>query len=132
MIVAVGLDIVNVQRFEILSGWSPRLIEQFQSKETKITSLAGEFAARAALIKTMNQLRSHPKLFNLADSSTCDVMRSVSVVHHDSGIPQLVFLDPYKNIFRDFHFMLSISHDPPVAAAVVVAVSQNFNEGKSG
>lgn len=132
MIVAVGLDIVNVQRFEILSKWSPRLTKQFQSKETNISSLAGEFAAREALIKTINQLRSHPKLLNLADSSSFDVMRSVSVVLHHSGIPQLVFVDPYKYIFRDFHFILSISHDPPVAAAVVIAVSQTFNESKSG
>ena len=127
MILGIGFDVVNIDRFEILSSWSPRLTEQFQSNENNISSLAGEFAAREALIKAINQVSVNSKLFNWADLSSHDLMRSVTIVDSHSGSPEFVFIDPYKYIFRDFNFMLSISHDPPIAGAVVVAILQSFN-----
>jgi len=127
VILGIGFDVVNIDRFEILSSWSPRLTEQFQSNENNISSLAGEFAAREALIKAINQVSVNSKLFNWADLSSHDLMRSVTIVDSHSGSPEFVFIDPYKYIFRDFNFMLSISHDPPIAGAVVVAILQSFN-----
>ena len=127
MILGIGFDVVNIDRFEILSSWSPRLTEQFRSKANDISSFAGEFAAREALIKAINQVSVNSKLFNWADLSSYDLLRSVSMVDSHSGSPEFVFIDPYKYIFRDFNFMLSISHDPPIAGAVVVVTLQSFN-----
>jgi phosphopantetheine--protein transferase-like protein len=131
VILGIGLDVVNIDRFEILSRWSPRLSEQFQSKEINISSFAGEFAAREALIKAINQVSINSKLFNWADLSSYDLMRSVTMVDSHSGSPEFVFIDPYKYVFRDFIFILSISHDPPIAGAVVVAIHQSFNASEN-
>jgi phosphopantetheine--protein transferase-like protein len=131
VILGIGFDVVNIDRFELLSKWSPRISEQYNSEEKNIISIAGEFAAREALIKAINQVSANSNLFALSDFSTLNLMSSITLINSSSGSPEFVFIDPYKYIFKDLNFMLSISHDPPIAGAVVVAVLQSFSGSES-
>ena len=127
MIFGIGFDIVNINRFEVLSDWSPRLTTQYLIENKNINSLAGEFAAREALIKAINQVCANSMLFIGKDISNYELLRAVTLIDSPSGSREFLFNDPYKQLFRDFSFMLSISHDPPIAGAVVVAILNTCN-----
>ena len=94
---------ITDQQYDLVSGWKKKRYDSVVAKNLP------------------------SKLFNWAELSSHDLMRSVTIVDSHSGSPEFVFIDPYKYIFREFNFMLSISHDPPIAGAVVVAILQSFN-----
>lgn len=118
MIVGVGVDLVDLTRFEIKLEQTKGLAERiFTADEigARPESLAGYWAAKEALIKAIG----NPTGFSFQD---------VSVTKDSSGKPALVVAGETKKLademgIRNWH--LSISHDGGMAVAMVIAESGN-------
>ena len=116
MIVGVGVDLVDMARFERAIAKTPELVSKLfveSEREGSVESLAGRFAAKEALIKAVGDpsgLKWHevvvskddlgkPKLTALGESASFVAERGINSLH------------------------LSISHDAGSAIAFVVAES---------
>src|SRR6478735_3673493 len=116
MIVGIGVDLVDIGRFERTIERTPRLLERLFSpgeRERPLRSLAARYAAKEALIKALGgsdglhwteiEVASEPSgrpLFSLTGSTAAVVAaRGITAVH------------------------LSMSHDAGMATAYVVAES---------
>ncbi|MGL4338908.1 MAG: holo-ACP synthase [Rhodoglobus sp.] len=121
MIVGVGVDVVDIARFERSVIRTPALqsrlfaeSEQFTgSRPLPLRSLAGRFAAKEALIKA------------LGDSSGVR-WHDMRVVSDERGKPSFELHNAAQLIARskaitDIH--LSLSHDAGIAIAYVIAES---------
>lgn len=117
MIVGVGIDVVQVERFARALGRTPRLRDRLftaeEQKGTRVESLAARFAAKEAVAKALGApggMRWHD----------AEVVRGIG------GRPALVVRGTVADEaaaqgIRSWH--LSLSHDGGVATAVVVAES---------
>jgi len=113
MIVGVGIDVVDVARFEESLGRTPAMRERlFTATELTrpIASLAARFAAKEALAKSLGA----PVGMHWLDAE---------VVNEASGRPQLEMRDTVlaradELGVRSVH--VSLSHDAGIASAVVV------------
>ncbi len=123
MIVGIGVDLVDVARFEHRLATTPRLLPRLfaQSEQVKggrpmpLRSLAGRFAAKEALIKALGDSGGVPWRW-------CDLR----VVADDSGDPGFELVGTSRQIadaqgIRAIH--LSMSHDSGLAIAYVVTES---------
>ena len=116
MIVGIGIDVVDVARFESSLHRTPRLSERlFTEAERPLspTSLAARFAAKEALAKALGA----PGELDWQDAE---------VVTDEAGRPRLevtgtVAAAAERLGVRRWH--LSLSHDAGVAVAMVVAES---------
>lgn len=116
MIVGIGVDVVDLVRFERAVARTPRLVERLFAPSERglpVHSLAGRFAAKEALIKALGD--------------------SAGVSWHD----MVVSRDEHKNPSLELHgpariaaeergitrIHLSMTHDAGVACAFVVAES---------
>ncbi|GGB46961.1 holo-[acyl-carrier-protein] synthase [Flexivirga endophytica] len=116
MIVGVGIDVVDVERFTAKLGATPRLLERLfavQERDLPPTSLAGRFAAKEALAKALGA----PVGLHWTDAV---------VVKDEIGKPSWELAGSVAARaealgIRSMH--LSISHDAGIASAVVVAES---------
>ena len=114
MIVGVGVDIVDLERFSRSLGRTPKLIERlFTEGERTLaaTSLAGRFAAKEALIKA----------FGGSGSMT---WHDMEIVTNALGAPSFVLTGEAKTLAATRGIVslhLSISHDANAAVAFVVA-----------
>lgn len=114
MIVGVGIDVVDVARFEESLTRRPSMRDRLftvAEQELPIGSLAGRFAAKEALAKALGA----PAGLHWVDAE---------VVTEDSGQPRFVLTGSVAERaeslgVRSVH--LSISHDAGIASAVVVA-----------
>jgi holo-[acyl-carrier protein] synthase len=114
MIVGVGVDLVDLQRFEQAITNTPRLVERLfaeSEREGSARTLAGRFAAKEALIKAVGDPRG---------------MRWQEVVlgYDQLGKPSISTLGTTDQFTKDAgiqRFHVSISHDGGKAVAVVVA-----------
>jgi holo-[acyl-carrier protein] synthase len=114
--VAVGIDIVNIDRIEALSdGVRARLFHPNELAEAATLTeggaaqfLAGRFAAKEALGKALGVglAALHPA--------------TVWVKRQEGGQPLFVLEEPAVTLVGARTIALSISHDTPVAVAVVV------------
>ncbi len=122
MIIGIGVDLVDIPRFERSMGRTPRLMERLFSpaeRALKPHSLAARYAAKEALIKALGgsdglhwteiEIASEPSgrpVFALT-GSTADVIaaRGITSLH------------------------LSLSHDGGLATAYVVAEAHSTGEG---
>jgi holo-[acyl-carrier protein] synthase len=119
MIIGVGVDAVDLARFERSIAKTPRLVERLFTSDERIGSprtLAGRFAAKEAFIKSVGD----PRGMN---------WQEVSVEKDALGKPSLAVSGATAKItdaagIDKFH--LSITHDGGMAIAFVVA------EGKEG
>jgi holo-[acyl-carrier protein] synthase len=117
MIVGVGVDAVDLARFERAIAKTPRLIERLFTTDERIGSartLAGRFAAKEAFIKAVGD----PRGMN---------WQEVSVDKDALGKPGLSVSGATAKItdaagIDKFH--LSITHDGGMAIAFVVAEGQ--------
>lgn len=114
MIVGVGIDVVNIDRFGAALERTPRLKERLFSDDERslaLSSLAARFAAKEALAKALGA----PVGLHWSD---------VAVVREGDGRPRFAIQGSVQALVdslgvRSLH--LSISHDAGVASAVVVA-----------
>lgn len=118
MIIGVGVDLVDLTRFESKLAATPTLIERiFTSSErsAKPESLAGYWAAKEALIKALG----NPVGLNWHD---------VSVTKDQDGKPFLLVTGATLERAKELgvsNWHLSISHDGGMAVAFVIAESGN-------
>ncbi|MGV8876464.1 MAG: holo-ACP synthase [Rhodoglobus sp.] len=123
MIVGIGVDVVDIARFERALQRTPSLASRLFSpseqrkdgRDRPLRSLAGRFAAKEALIKA------------LGDSSGV-TWHDMRVVADALGNPSFELLNATKAIaerrgISSVH--LSMSHDAGVAIAYVIAEAQN-------
>ena len=117
MIVGVGIDVVDIERFaeslERTSGLAARLFTEQELAAGGTASLAARFAAKEAVAKALGA----PGGLGWHDAE---------VVKLDSGRPQLrvsgrVAEEATAQGIRAWH--VSLSHDGGIATAVVVAES---------
>ena len=116
MIIGVGIDLVDLARFESTVNRTPKLIDRLfteTEREANLTSLAGKFAAKEAFVKALggvDGLHWH----------------EVEVAKHPSGAPYLLVTGETLEVaqaagIKSFH--VSISHDGGKAVSVVIAES---------
>ncbi|WP_168582172.1 holo-ACP synthase [Gephyromycinifex aptenodytis] len=114
MIVGIGIDVVGVERFEEVLSRTPGVRERLftpSEREMPLLSLAGRFAAKEALAKSLG---SPP---GMSWQDAC-----ISRGAH--GAPSLAVSGTVQARADELGvagFHLSISHDAGVAVAVVVA-----------
>ena len=113
MIVGVGIDVVDIARFEETLARRPAMRERLftaAEQELRVGSLAARFAAKEALAKALGA----PAGLQWLDAE---------VVTEESGRPRFVLTGSVQSLAdqlgaKTVH--LSISHDAGIASAVVV------------
>jgi len=116
MVSGIGVDVVNIQRMERLSEhvksrmFHPRELEEakMMAEGVQAEFLAGRFAAKEALGKALGTGLAHLSL------------QDIWVERAASGKPELRFKGNVQALVGKRTAMLSISHDNPVAIAMVV------------
>jgi holo-[acyl-carrier protein] synthase len=113
-IVGIGIDIVDLARFERAVGRTPRLRERLfavSERDLPLRSLAGRFAAKEALMKALGD-------------ATGVTWHDMEVVSDAEGNPSLHLSGAAAAIAERrgiTHLHLSMSHDAGVAIAQVIA-----------
>ncbi|MEG3615886.1 MULTISPECIES: holo-ACP synthase [Isoptericola] len=114
MIIGVGIDVVDVERFMATLERTPRLREKLfteAERELPASSLAARFAAKEAIAKALGA----PGTMHWHDAT----------VHRVVGGPPQVELRGSVQARADElgvrHWHLSISHDAGISSAMVVA-----------
>ncbi|HVX06457.1 holo-ACP synthase [Humibacter sp.] len=116
MIAGIGVDIVDLQRFERAVARTPRLVERLFAESERglpVHSLAARFAAKEAVVKALGR-------------TDIVVASDVVVVSDEHGNPDLVLHGAVAEAaaargIRRWH--LTMTHDAGVACAFVVAES---------
>ena len=119
MIVGIGVDVVDLARFERALSRTPALKARLFADAELVSggrvlalrSLAGRFAAKEALIKALGE-------------STGIAWHHMQVVADDQGNPSFELTDAAASVARSrgvTSVHLSMSHDAGVAVAYVVA-----------
>jgi holo-[acyl-carrier protein] synthase len=114
MIVGIGVDIVDVERFERALTRTPRLIERLftpAERDNTMSSLAARFAAKEAFIKAMG-------------GSGKSSWHEMEVVSAASRAPRLTLTGSAATLAASngvTNLQLSLSHDGGKAIAFVVA-----------
>lgn len=127
MIAGIGVDVVDLGRFEAAVGRSPRLADRLfapgervvDGRPRPLSSLAARFAAKEALIKALggsDGVRWH----------------EVEIVSDPQGNPDFAFHGELARMLERRGITathLSISHDAGVAVAFVIAERADSNAG---
>lgn len=114
MIVGIGVDVVDVDRFRASIEKTPRLIEKLfhpDERDMPVESLAARFAAKEALAKAMGspgKMLWHDAIIRRETGTqpVIEVHGTVADMANEKGV-------------RIFH--LSLSHDGGIATAFVIA-----------
>jgi holo-[acyl-carrier protein] synthase len=113
LILGIGVDVVDLARFERAVGRTPGLRERIftpAERDLPLRSLAGRFAAKEALIKAIGD-------------STGVRWHDMEVVSNGLGNPSFVLHNAVAEIAAALgiaHIHLSMSHDAGIAIAYVV------------
>ena len=114
MIIGVGIDVVDIGRFEQTLERTPALLERLFTPEERtlgLASLAARFAAKEALAKSLGA----PVGLHWTDAR----------IHtDDNGRPSIEVGGSVESRARDLgvhSFHVSLSHDAGIASAVVIA-----------
>lgn len=110
MIVGIGIDVVDIARFQESMERTPAMRERiFTEREAllKISSLAARFAAKEALVKALDA----PNLFTWHDAE---------VISGESGKPAFNFSGALAQRVKGTQVHLTLSHDAGVASAMVI------------
>ncbi|MDQ6715897.1 MAG: holo-ACP synthase [Actinomycetota bacterium] len=114
MIIGVGIDVVDVARFEQALARTPALRDRLfteQERHLRVVSLAARFAAKEALAKALGA----PVGLSWTDAT---------VVKDDDGRPHLKMTGSVAaraEVLGVGSVHLSLSHDAGIASAVVIA-----------
>ena len=120
--VGVGIDVVDVPRFEIVLGRRPRIVERLftegeqRDARGKAERLAARFAAKEAVMKS------------LSVGAGSVPWKSIEVKKAPSGAPSVMLHGAAAELATargadEFH--ISLTHTAMTAAAVVVASSND-------
>jgi holo-[acyl-carrier protein] synthase len=110
MILGVGIDVVDIDRFKQSLDRTPSLIPKlFTEVESgkPIQSLAARFAAKEALVKALN-----------AENGI--LWHEAEVVNLEGGKPVFIFYGAVAGLVDGANVHLSISHDAGIATAIVI------------
>ncbi len=125
-IVGVGIDVVDVPRFEIVLGRRPRIVERLftegeqRDARGKAERLAARFAAKEAVMKS------------LSVGAGSVPWKSIEVRRAPSGAPSVMLHGAAAELAaaRGAHeFHISLTHTAMTAAAFVVASSKDARAG---
>lgn len=114
MIVGVGVDVVDLARFERAVGRTPALRDRLFTegeRDLPLRSLAGRFAAKEALIKALGD-------------STHVTWHDMEIVSDGQRNPSFLLHNAVASIATDrgiTNIHVSMSHDAGIAVAYVVA-----------
>jgi holo-[acyl-carrier protein] synthase len=114
MIVGVGIDVVDTDRFKQSLDENPGLKTKLFTETERvksIQSLAARFAAKEALIKALNA----------QDGILWD---EAEVVNLEGGKPIFIFYGGVASLVNGANVHLSISHDAGIATAIVMVERQ--------
>jgi holo-[acyl-carrier protein] synthase len=109
-IFGIGIDVVDINRFQESLDRTPGLIERvFTPNEAKlkIASLAARFAAKEALAKALNAKAA----FNWQEAE---------VISEVTGKPAFAFHGEMAKRLAEMNVHLTLSHDAGVASAMVI------------
>ena len=114
MILGIGVDLVDISRFEKAINQTPKLRDRlFTENERELTtqSLAARFAAKEALVKALGKAKGLS-------------FQGVSIVKNQDGKPSFELTGETKQTISSHgiqNLHLSMSHDGNMAVAYVVA-----------
>lgn len=110
MIKGVGIDVVDIKRFEQslerTPGLKPKLFTEAERVKS-IQSLAARFAAKEALVKALGAEISF-------------LWHEVEVVNLEGGRSAFIFHGSVADLVDGATVHLSISHDAGIATAIVI------------
>lgn len=110
MIVGIGIDVVDINRFkqslEQTPNLEPKLFTEVERMKS-IQSLAARFAAKEALIKALN-------------IETGILWHEAEVVNLESKKPAFIFHGTVADLVNGANVHLSISHEGGIATAIVI------------
>jgi len=110
MIDGIGIDVVDIKRFQESLERTPNLAEKLftEAERTKSApSLAARFAAKEALYKALSP--AHGLHWHDAE-----------IINHESGKPDFLFRGAIAELIDGATVHLSLSHDAGTASAMVV------------
>jgi len=113
VIEGIGIDVVNISRFQESLDRTPALREKlFTEREAKlgIQSLAARFAAKEALAKALN-------------AKYVFAWQDCEVVNEESGRPAFLFYGNLVDRIDGANVHLTLSHDAGIASAMVIVES---------
>lgn len=122
MIIGVGIDVVDIERFAATLERTPALAERLftpAERELRTSSLAARFAAKEALAKALG-------------APAGLVWRDAEVVTEPSGRPRLTVTGTVAARAAALgvtRWHLSLSHDAGIASAVVIAEGAHDEAG---
>jgi holo-[acyl-carrier protein] synthase len=114
MVVGVGVDLVDITRFEEQVAKTPKLLERLftvAERDASLQTVAGRFAAKEAFIKALG-------------GSDGVSWQEVEITKNSSGKPEIITSGATARVVADAgvsKLHLSISHDGGMAIAMVVA-----------
>jgi holo-[acyl-carrier protein] synthase len=110
MIDGIGIDVVDIKRFQESLDRTPALLEKLftESERAKpVSGLAARFAAKEALYKALSAgsgLNWH----------------EAEVINHENGKPDFLFRGKIADLVDGAKVHLSLSHDAGIASAMVI------------
>ncbi len=110
MIDGIGIDVVDIERFEESITRTPALLEKLftESERSKpLASLAARFAAKEALYKALSPERGL-------------LWHDAEVINLENGKPAFLFRGQIADLVDGAQVHLSLSHDGGIATAMVV------------
>jgi holo-[acyl-carrier protein] synthase len=121
---AIGIDIVDIERFKIaVDRWgdkilckilTPAEIAHCKGKAAAILSMAVRFAAKEAFIKCLNE--EQYRFFT---------WQRIQVVNAETGKPSFKLEGALAEILSKHQILVSLSHSDKSAVAVVIIESTN-------
>lgn len=119
MIHSIGIDLVESKRVErSINRFGTRFAERilgkeemkiFNSRNDKVGFLAGRFAAKEAVIKSLGKfLKTRP------------AYTQIEILNDQTGHPYLIGQNEVKKVFEGKKCLLSISHERNFATAVAM------------
>jgi holo-[acyl-carrier protein] synthase len=118
VIVGIGVDVVDLARFERAINRTPALLARLfaeDERERSAASLAARFAAKEALIKALGETNEHFRWVDMAVESD------------EHGNPAITTTGGVALMLAErgiTHVHLSLTHDAGIACAFVVAESR--------
>ncbi len=113
IILGVGIDVESIDKFEGLKSsfldkvFTKKELSDCKKKKNFAESLAGRFAAKEAIRKTIKE--STP--FN-----------KIEIINEKDGSPKVVFLD--KKMKKNYESLISISHTKKIAQAICLTLKK--------
>jgi len=110
MIDGIGIDVVDIKRFQESLDRTPHLLEKLftaAERAKPVQSLAARFAAKEALYKALSP--THGLAWHDAE-----------IINHENGKPDFLFRGQIADLVDGAQVHLSLSHDAGIASAMVV------------